>query len=91
MDIIKKIILDLGGKEVELTTGQAKKLKEALDEMFGKEIVKEIHHYDYWQWYPYKLCEPNKPYWETYVYSPTTCGTIVSYNANDSAMTLKVA
>ena len=86
MDIIKKIILDLGGKEVELTTGQAKKLKEALDEMFGKEIV--VHHHDYWQWYPYKLCEPNKPYWDT-VHTTTTGGTYVSYS--DSAMTLKVA
>jgi len=50
--VIKKIVLDLDGVEVALTTKQAKKLKEALDELFGKEIVKEIQHYQYpvyWQ------------------------------------------
>ena len=52
-DIIKKIVLNLGKKQVELTPGQAKKLKEALDEMFGEKVVKEIHHHDYWRWRPY--------------------------------------
>ena len=50
---IKKIVLDLGGKEVTLTPEQAKNLKTALDDLFGKEIVKEIHHHDYqpYHWY----------------------------------------
>ena len=37
--IIKKIILDLGDKEIELTVEQAKKLTTALDEMFGEKIA----------------------------------------------------
>ena len=50
---IKKIVLDLGGKEVTLTPKQAKNLKTALDELFGVRVVKEIHHHDgwpYWYW-----------------------------------------
>lgn len=38
---IKKIELDLGGKVVSLTPEQAKNLKEALDELFGKEVIRE--------------------------------------------------
>ena len=50
--IKKKIVLDLGGKEVTLTVEQAKKLKEILSDMFGREFVKEIiHHHDkYYDW-----------------------------------------
>lgn len=52
---IKRIVLNLGGKEVSLTIEQAKKLKEILSEMFGKDVVKEIYHHDhyphwYWHW-----------------------------------------
>jgi hypothetical protein len=57
--MIKKIELDLGGKTVNLTPEQAKNLKEALDELFGKTIIKEIHEYHdpyYWKWtQPYKV------------------------------------
>ena len=48
---IKKIVLQLGKKEVELTVEECKKLKEVLSEMFGKDVVKEIHHHDYYKWY----------------------------------------
>lgn len=48
-DIIKKIVLNIGNKQVELTPEQAKKLKEALDEIFGG-VVKERHYYhDRWE------------------------------------------
>ena len=63
--MIKKIELDLGGKKVELTPTQAKNLKEALDELFGKEVIREVvrdpmpyipyypqPYYHYWEWYP---------------------------------------
>lgn len=48
---IKKIVLQLGIKEVELTVEECKKLKEVLSEMFGKDVVKKIHHHDYYKWY----------------------------------------
>lgn len=46
---ITTVKLQLGKREIELTITQAKKLKAALDEMFGKEIVREIHH-GWWYW-----------------------------------------
>lgn len=46
---IKKIVLDLGDKEIVLSMEQAKKLKEVLAEIFGKDVIKEVHHHhDYW-------------------------------------------
>ena len=65
---IKKIILDLGdGHEITIPIEKAKKLKKALEELFGKEVIKEVreehhhHHDNYKWWWDYK------PYWGTYV------------------------
>jgi len=57
---IKELKLKLGKKEVTLTIEEARRLKKALEEVFGKEIIREEHihhdHYPYhWYWY--------KPYW----------------------------
>ena len=53
---IKKIVLDLSGKEVSLTTEQAKKLHELLDELFGKETIyipgPIVIERDHWWWHP---------------------------------------
>ena len=60
---IKTVNIQVGKKQLSLTVEEAKKLKEVLGELFGKEIVKEvneIHHYDH---YPYRW------YWD---YQPTT-------------------
>jgi len=59
---VKKIVLNIDGKEISLTMEQAKKLKDILGELFEKEIVKEIvkeehHHYD-------------RPYYPIWVYEP---------------------
>lgn len=59
----KEIKLDtvnliVGNKTIELTIEEAKKLKKVLEELFGKEIIKEViheHHYDWW-YRPYYLC-----------------------------------
>jgi len=48
MNIIKNITLDLGDKEVSLTLDQAKSLKSALDDIFGKETV--IYRDNSWWW-----------------------------------------
>jgi hypothetical protein len=66
---IKKIELDLGGKIVSLTPQQAKNLKDALDELFGQEIVKTIREYIP---YPQPMPDPleryrrpyREPFWE---------------------------
>lgn len=51
---IKTVNIQIGKKQLTLTVEEAKKLKEVLVELFGKEVikeVKEIHHHDY---YPYR-------------------------------------
>jgi len=53
---IEKMVLNIEGEKVSLTMEQAKKLKDILNELFGKEIVKEIihdHHYHDWWYRPY--------------------------------------
>ena len=68
---IKKIELDLGGKTISLTPQQAKNLKDALDDLFGKEIIKVIEKEYIRDSYPlpYPLPQPypiypRRPYWE---------------------------
>jgi len=57
---IKKIELDLGGKIISLTPEQAKNLKDALDELFGKEVIREIiRDRDF---VPVPYIEPYRPY-----------------------------
>lgn len=66
---IKKIVLQLGEKEVELTIEEAKKLKETLNELFGTQIVYQdrwYYHYP-WQAIPITTTTPN--------YVLTTAGT----------------
>ena len=58
---IKKIELDLGGKTISLTPEQAKNLKDALDDLFGKEIVRIIEHDSYPLPVPYPVPYPVYP------------------------------
>lgn len=55
-DIIKKIIINIGGKDVDVTPKQAKDLYEALGELIGaQKVVKEYVPYQQWVW-PYSYC-----------------------------------
>lgn len=57
---VKKVVLDLGGKEVTLTLKEAKALRDALDELF--ETKRIIEHRDHWV-YPYHDPWPyHRPY-----------------------------
>lgn len=50
---LEKLVLNVDGTKIPLTLDQAKKLKDILSDLFGKEIVKEVihdHHYHDW-WY----------------------------------------
>jgi len=51
---IKSIKLKLDKDTVTLSIKQARKLKELLNDLLGREVVKEeIHHHDYpYYWYP---------------------------------------
>lgn len=62
---VKKIVFKIDDKEISLTVEQAKKLKEILGDMFGREIIKEViekHIHDYNHYWKYT--EPLKPYFE---------------------------
>lgn len=56
---IEKMVLNIEGEKVSLSMEQAKKLKNILDELFGKEIIKEVvekHHYhNDWYYRPYQI------------------------------------
>jgi len=56
---IKEIVLQIGKKEIRLTSEECRHLKTTLEDLFGKEVIKEIHekhyHHDRWceglRWY----------------------------------------
>ena len=83
---IKKIVLDLGNKEITLTCEQAKMLKELLDELFEREVVKEVHHHDYGWCYPIPIYEYPKPSLQPWI---VTCGTgQAQFSGNDVTLSL---
>lgn len=93
--IIKKVVLQLGKKEIELSVDEAKKLHEALNELFEAKVVKEVvHHHDYPRWYwgtytiPYTYVSPAAPAPEitpTPIWYTTGNGTQFSLS-NDGAL-----
>lgn len=75
-NVIKKLVLDLGDKEITLTLEQAKKLHEALNELFSKKVVTEKHHhYEPIPWYPWRW-QTATPIWLS------TNGTSWRYSQN---------
>lgn len=93
---IKKIELDLGDKVVSLTPEQAKNLKDALDDLFGKTVVREIIHDTYPITYPLVPDPyPYRPYyWEWYQPYQVTCDIagnltgMMQYCANSETLRL---
>jgi len=57
--LIKSVELDLGGKVVKLTMKQAQALKDALDELFGTEVITVPGPSVYVQ--PYPVEKPDSP------------------------------
>lgn len=78
---IEKMVLNIEGEKVSLSMEQAKKLKKILDELFGKEVIKEVvekHHYHDWYYRPYKFNE----YWGTSTGKGGMLGDIVYCSDN---------
>lgn len=72
---IKKVTLQIGKKEIELSIEDAKALKAALEGLFGQNIIRiEEHHHGYpWRWcgpiyHNVPLTNPGYEKWEI------TCG-----------------
>lgn len=82
---IKSVEIQLGKEKVKITIEQAKKLKDLLDDMFGKEIVREKHHYHNsypWRWH-----------WDCSNVSPLYVGDnsgTITYGASTQSLCLKV-
>jgi hypothetical protein len=74
---IKKIVLDLGNKEINLTIGQAKKLHKVLDDMFGKDD----------RTYPI-IIERRRPYWSWGSESYSTINDIQMTYTSDNTLNL---
>ena len=79
---IKKIVLDLGDKDIELNINQAKKLHTLLDEIFGEKISASPYS-------PPIIIEKRIPYWE-YPYTVWSSNKYqLSYQQDSSALTYK--
>ena len=87
-NIIKKIELDIDGKVVRLTPEQAKKLKSALDELFGKKVEKEYVPYPQ----PYPVIPWRRIWAWDYrpTYYTTTSGTLCNYSSDNSTLKITV-
>ena len=84
-DRVKKLVLDVGGKEITLTVEQAKSLFQALDELFGEKIrYVDKWHYDY-------LPLPTKYPWRHHDIWCNTSGTAkASYLAKNETLCLAI-
>lgn len=86
---IKKIVLDLGKTEVELSPDQAKKLYDLLDEMYGQKF-RDVPYPVYIEPFRYR------PYWryeEPFYYGggATTGGEVtISYSADSESMCINL-
>ena len=80
---IKKVVIEIDGKDVELTMEQARELKTALDELFG-EKVREVRIPE-----PYPVY-PRRPYvwpWREPVW---VCASGTKATLSDSSVRLQV-
>lgn len=48
---IKKVVLKIGKREINLTLIEAKKLFDVLGGMFKTKVIREEYHYPYWRWW----------------------------------------
>lgn len=51
---INKMEIQLTDEKISLSMNEAKKLYEALAELFGKKTVEHVYHNDYWYYRPYR-------------------------------------
>lgn len=50
---LKKLVIEIAGKKLELTPDEAKELKNILADLFGADKTTHVHHYNSgWNW-PY--------------------------------------
>ena len=77
---VKKIVLEIDGKEINLTVDQAKELKKILSDMFGVDrtyhnpfyVESPKRYYDWFYWRPYYVTSSGSS--DSTVYLSTTTG-----------------
>ena len=82
--IIKKLVLDIGGKEIKLSLDEAKQLKVVLGELFDEKPI---------GWLPYPtpiIIDRFDPYWN-YPYTTWTSGNVqMEFNNQDCSVSLSL-
>ena len=81
---VTKVVVQLGKRELTLTIEEAKQLKDTLNTLFGKEVIKEVreehhhHHSGYYWHHPWEvLCsDGSTPRTPDGIYCGTTKGNI---------------
>jgi len=85
---VESLKISIGKKEIELNIEDAKKLKKALEDIFGKEVIHE-HHNSWWytHYRPVTTPTPSYPYW----WGTMTCGNFVDTTGNSTATVANAA
>jgi hypothetical protein len=65
---LKKLVIEVAGKKLELSPAEAKELKSILADLFGADTATHVHYYDH-HW------------WNRTFYYPTYCGSGISQSA----------
>jgi hypothetical protein len=92
--IIKSITLKIDDITLTIDIDKAKKLKAALEEMFGKEVIREVivqehqHYYPFWFWQYQQPYRNQLYYGDRVMCGGTTAGTTAVYSSGN--VTLKI-
>jgi hypothetical protein len=66
---VSKMVIQLSEEQISLSMPEAKKLHEALDELFGKKADEHVYHNDYWY-------RPYRWFGDTYVSARSALGAM---------------
>jgi len=88
---IKKMVFNLGDKEIEITPEQAKKLYDVLGTIYGKKEVTIVEKKEYIPYYAPIYIEQNKPWWDynKIIYSGSSENINCSIDGNSVSFNLK--
>ena len=84
---IEEVVLKIGDKKITLSVEEARELKTKLNDLFGREVIREIVYKDKWYWeYP----RPFEPIWvDTSKPNFHLCPTVVC-DSDSSRLTITI-
>lgn len=87
---IQSIKILMGKREFELSIEEAKKLKQALEEIFGTKVIentKHIYHHDYYRWFqPYYSSSFESP--KEYAFGTVYCSNLKGSDFQNLCLTI---